>query len=209
MAVCRCCCVLVVVWLWDFVDCLRCKNRGLKKLWKKGYVVKLSAVYIQVNRQNDQYELDIKAIQDLALIEQFEKNKKDVDTQLIWNKDAADAAVDSQNRRLEEAKGEVGQKLEDQKISMQRTRLANRSNVLDAKAAARDDVSVLFSPEASGGAGATRFSKVGRAGPQVPTTHRNNEGQGNQSEMRWRQDVGGREADGSPTISPAAIKEKI
>lgn len=87
-----------------------------------------------------QYQLDVKAIQDLALIEQFEKNKKDVDTQLIWNKDAADAAVDSQNRRLEETKGQVAQKLEDQKISMQRTRLANRSNVQDAKAAAREDI---------------------------------------------------------------------
>ena len=48
--------------------------------------------------QEYQYGLDLRAIQDLALYEQFTKNEQDVDTQLIWNREAANAAVDSQDR---------------------------------------------------------------------------------------------------------------
>lgn len=90
--------------------------------------------------QEYQYGLDLRAIQDLALYEQFTKNEQDVDTQLIWNREAANAAVDSQDRAFAERVGQTQQTLEDQKISMQRTRLAKNTDKTNATTAARQDI---------------------------------------------------------------------
>lgn len=87
-----------------------------------------------------QFGLDVRALQDLALYEQFKKNEQDVDTQLIWNKEAADAAVASQDAAFEERVGLAKQSLQDQKISFGRTKLATREATQDAKQGARDDI---------------------------------------------------------------------
>ena len=80
-----------------------------------------------------EYEQEIRNIQRLSALDQYEQNQQQYKNQLIFNEQAANAAVDSQNRVYESRLGEVEDQAEDQYIAYNQTQRNARYNLEQAE----------------------------------------------------------------------------
>lgn len=86
-------------------------------------------MFNEATRAKYEYGLEQKAAGELAQIRQYQKNLKDVRTQLKYNKQDYNTAVKSQTDVFNQRVGEIEQTKQDQRIAMERTRIANQFNV--------------------------------------------------------------------------------